>query len=208
MIAELLDLLPKKTRSLLINNLAHIYIELWPPCLDTHRTENWGVGPDKYLEIAKNIKIGDVILQHKNGYVANKLIPGYMSHAAIYVGEMEGFSRGVVHMVNPKIQMVELFEMTRCDAMEIWTPAKPMMNFERGALKGKVYELLDRVVRYDYSFIEGNQEYYCSELIMEIYKIFKDVNFFKSSKFGREYYEPDKFIRNSNSWVLRSSFGP
>jgi len=65
-------------------------------------------------EILNTLKAGDVLLRKYDNYVGSRLIPGYWSHAAMYIGDDK-----VVHMLKGGIATEDILTFMRCDDIAI-----------------------------------------------------------------------------------------
>ena len=122
-------------------------------------------GPDmrKILDV---IKPGDVLLRVYRHYIGSVMVPGYWSHAALYAGEIEGKPDRVIHMLGAGICNEDLLTFMRCDGVVVLRCKKPDLIVPAIA-KAKAY--LEAGTDYDYGFIRGDVQLYCSELIYQIY---------------------------------------
>jgi hypothetical protein len=126
--------------------------------------------------ILETIEPGDVLLRNYQHYFSSIMIPGYWSHAAMYVGDLEGKPNRVIHMLGHGICNEDLLTFMRCDQIAILRPKDPEM-IERAIIIALKY--LDSGTDYDYGFIRGDTNLYCSELIWHCYGKPQDVKFDK-----------------------------
>jgi hypothetical protein len=142
-------------------------------------------GPDmrKILDV---IKPGDVLLRVYRHYIGSILVPGYWSHAAVYVGEIEGKPDRVIHMLGAGVANEDLLTFMRCDGIVILRCNKPEL-IKPAIVKAKSY--LDAGTDYDFGFIRGDTQLYCSELIHQIYGKPPEIQY-------KKYILPDDLLCN------------
>jgi len=112
-------------------------------------------------EILNTLKTGDVLLRKYDHYLGSRLIPGYWSHAAMYVGDDK-----VIHMLGEGCVEEDILTFMRCDNLEILR-----CNDMPKVLKAitNCYSYLGR--EYDYDFDSTESKFlYCSELCWEAYE--------------------------------------
>lgn len=135
-------------------------------------------GPDM-REILNVLKPGDVLLRTYIHYVGSKMVPGYWSHAAVYVGDDK-----VIHMLGAGITEEDILTFMRCDAIKILRFKDPS-KVEEAIQKAKEY--LSKGSDYDFGFIQGDENLYCSELIFMIYSCPEAIQY-------KNYILPDNLI--------------
>jgi hypothetical protein len=109
-------------------------------------------------EILNVIKPGDVLLRRYDHYLSGLMIPGYFTHAAIYVGDNE-----VIHLLGSGICKEDILTFLRCDnIMLLRFKNEPVVNEAITA----AYEQLDKGVEYDYDFdTDKPDKFYCTEFV-------------------------------------------
>jgi hypothetical protein len=127
-------------------------------------------GPDM-RSILDTLVPGDVLLRVYNHYIGSIFVPGYWSHAAIYVGD-----NSVIHMLGHGICKEDILTFMRCDGIAILRCTKPELI---GPAIAKAEEYLSKGTDYDYGFIRGDTNLYCSELIYQIFNQPEEVKFDK-----------------------------
>lgn len=126
----------------------------------------------KGYEIRKIIDIiqpGDILLRRVDGYLSTMFIPGYWSHAGLYVD-----SGDVIHAIGIGVIKEDILDFCRCDAitiLRIKNSSKEMIN---NAIKFAIKEEIDKI-GYDYQFRDNNGKVYCTELVNLCYNdIFRE----------------------------------
>lgn len=118
-----------------------------------------------FTEVANALNLmepGDCILTRENWRLTNIFIPGYWSHAAIYVGGGE-----IVEAVAPSVRLVNAIEMLlKKDEFVVLRPSwMDKLARSQSSLEARSYI----GISYDYLF-ETNKALYCSELVYQAYK--------------------------------------
>lgn len=123
---------------------------------------SYKVKGDQMRQILNNIERGDVLLRRYSNYLGSVVIPGYFSHAALYVGD-----NSVLHMLGNGIVKEDILTFMRCDDICILRPVDP--NLVDTAVE-KAYEFLEKGVQYDYNFDTNNPDrFYCTEFTDNVY---------------------------------------
>lgn len=120
-------------------------------------------GPDM-REVLNVLKPGDILLRKHMHYLGSMVIPGYWTHAAIYIGEDH-----VVHVRSKGIGTIkeDILTFLRCDDVAVLRPANP--EEVSGAIE-KAKTFLDLGIQYDYDFnTELDDKFYCTELVDNCY---------------------------------------
>jgi len=118
-----------------------------------------------YNEVLKALSLakpGDCILTRENYRLTNIFIPGYWSHAAMYVGDSS-----IVEAIGSGVRIVNAVEMLlKKDEFVILRPSfLSLGQAELAAIEAKTYI----GAPYDY-FFDVNKALYCSELVYQCYK--------------------------------------
>lgn len=151
---------------------------------------------DDVLKAMLHIEPGDCILTRENYRLTNLFIPGYWSHAAIYVGGQE-----VVEAVAPAVRGVHIVEMLlKKDEFIVLRPSFLSKQEARlAAIEARTYI----GIPYDYLF-DTNKALYCSELV---YQTYKEVTHQKPplklmKTFGVYNVNPDHFMQSKSMKVV------
>ena len=120
------------------------------------------MGGDTLENVMSVLRPGDVILTYRRGLVA-RLIPGYWSHAALYIGEGR-----IIHAVYPEVTGSHVASLiVGNDNLLIVRPrfATP------GTRMAAIVEMRRFVGKpYDLGFGPGRDAFYCSEAVATAYK--------------------------------------
>jgi len=109
-------------------------------------------------EIIDVIKPGDVLLRRYDHYISGLMIPGYFTHAAIYVGDNH-----IIHVIGGGMGKEDILTFLRCDNVVVLR-FKDESKVE-AAVKN-AYEQLEKKVEYDFDFdTDSPERFYCTELI-------------------------------------------
>lgn len=120
-------------------------------------------------DIINILKPGDVLLRRYDSYISGLMIPGYFTHAAIYVGDNQ-----TIHLVGSGICKEDILTFSRCDNIEVLrfkdqltvykAIEKAYEQFSKGIKHN--HEQLSKGVKYDYDFDTHNSNrFYCTEFI-------------------------------------------
>lgn len=109
-------------------------------------------------EILDLIKPGDVLLRRYDHYLSGLMIPGYFTHAALYVGDNQ-----VIHLLGDGIYKEDILTFLRCDNITL-------LRFKDQSMVSsaitKAYEQLALGIEYDYDFdMDKPDKFYCTEFI-------------------------------------------
>ncbi|HLD90947.1 MAG TPA: YiiX/YebB-like N1pC/P60 family cysteine hydrolase [Patescibacteria group bacterium] len=119
-------------------------------------------GPDTRY-VLNVLEPGDVLLRRYDHYLGSILIPGYWSHAALYVGD--GY---VIHMLGQGINKEDILTFLRCD--DICILRCPDNNKAVTAIKN-AFNCLYKDIGYDYEFnFNDEKEMSCTEFIDTCYE--------------------------------------
>jgi uncharacterized protein YycO len=125
-------------------------------------------GPDTRY-VLNVLEPGDVLLRRYDHYLGSILIPGYWSHAAMYVGD--GY---VIHMLGQGINKEDILTFLRCDDICILRCAD---SSKKASAIEKAFNYLYKDIAYDYEFNFNNEEaMYCTEFIDYCYGNLKYEN--------------------------------
>ncbi len=132
-------------------------------------------------DVLNVIKPGDIVLRRYNNYLSGLLIPGYFTHASIYVGDDK-----IVHMLANGVTQEDILTFCRCDNIAIIHCNSEQIS---NIAIDKANEVLAKGAQYDYNFDFADEERFsCTEIINHIYE---------DPKFERKnpsYIMPDDFL--------------
>lgn len=166
--------------------------------------------PDEYVingtdweEINRVIQRGDIVLRTYKHYLIDDIIPGFYSHAGLYIGDNQ-----VIHAVGEGISVISLYDFCKCDAMAVIRTSATEEQIDKAIEYAK--EQLGK--GYDYWIDFDSEEHYsCTELVYWCYKGVIDVAPVVISKmFGllkREVIMPDQFLYDGTCKVIWESQG-
>lgn len=113
-------------------------------------------------ELAKTIRVGDVLLSHRNHEITNPVIPGYWKHAGVYVGD--GM---VIEAVGAGVSQTPLEEFCTTKDGIVCLRSKFATEIQCQLAAGFVKSLqglpYDYLVEHD-SSRAVNKAFYCSEI--------------------------------------------
>lgn len=144
-----------------------------------------------YEEFVKNLEKGDIVLRTYDHYLDGFVIPGFYSHAALYIGD------GVlVHSCgHTGVAKISPFDFAKCDGLAI---VRPLLGY--GAINKACKYVLEQIGKeYDYWFNFNNENTYCcTELIYWAYKDTLNVQPIMIKKFfglaKQEVISPDDYL--------------
>ncbi len=121
-------------------------------------------GPHMRL-ILDLVEPGDILLRKYDHYLGSRLIKGFWSHAAVYVGDNQ-----VVHMLGDGIVKEDILTFMRCDHVAILRcrdeslipKAIDLANCQMGK---NLIARGTRGIKYDYDFEAGDDKFYCTEFV-------------------------------------------
>ena len=134
-------------------------------------------------EILDVLKPGDLLLRRYAHYLGSVAIPGYWSHAAIYVG-----SDKVIHMLGDGIQIDDILVFMRCDDMLVLRHKNP--EVVKNAIEC-AYVQLGKGIEYDFDFdTDDSEKFYCTEFVDFCFDRVVDIR----GPFSVESILPDSFL--------------
>ena len=119
---------------------------------------------EHYDKLLNKIELGDVILSRMKGEFNNLFIPGYWTHAAIFIGVNQ-----VVEAVDPRIVCTHLMDF--CFSKDDITLMRyKEIDFEmRKKIRENALNLIGKP--YDFQFCPANDAFFCSELVAHVLNI-------------------------------------
>jgi len=112
-------------------------------------------------EILNTLKPGDILIRRYNHYISGLLIPGYFTHAAIYIGDNK-----IIHAVGEGVISEDIITFCRCDDVAIIRCLnKDMIDYAINFAKHELGK------GYDFNFNTDNpDEYYCTEFVYDAFQ--------------------------------------
>lgn len=112
---------------------------------------------EHYLYLRDLIKPGDILLSRTDCYVSTAMIPGNMSHGAVYIG---GPEEQVVHAVSEGVVQESIINFMRTDCMIVLRPPANMVKDGIKRAKGIVGQ------EYDFAFdFRDSNKFSCTEVV-------------------------------------------
>lgn len=150
------------------------------------------LGDKEFKKICKNIENGDVLVTRKRFELSNLFIPGYYTHAALYL--VRGDHHQIIEVTTKGIDTTSLANfLFSKDYVALLRP-----KFIRN--KHEQQKIIDYAVSYkgrpyDFYFEKGEDSFYCSELIWRVLrKACPTFRSFKAKKYlGIETIVPQDF---------------
>jgi len=156
-------------------------------------------GPSSYKikghhmrNILNLIRPGDVLLRRYDHYIGSIFIPGFWSHAALYVGKGK-----VLHMLGDGITCEDILTFMRTDHILI---LRNVSLFARKNAISEAWRLFEEHVEYDYDFDNKSlRKLYCTEFVDVCYG-----NVVRAHS-KNKYILPDDFLKVSQFKKIWSS---
>jgi len=152
-----------------VKYLGNIQIEPSPLFL-TLNGNGYKIKGETQREVIDTLKMGDILLRRWDGYISNWFIPGYWSHAGVYVGNNK-----VVHATPSKgVHEEDILGFLRADSIAVLRVPN-MTELNSGKIIRRSREILGR--NYDHAF-EGmdNEMFYCFEVVAYVLSDFEQIN--------------------------------
>lgn len=117
-----------------------------------------------YYLVRERIQPGDVLLSMELSHkFANKLIPGFWSHAAIYCGKTKHSEETVIEAVGKGVGAVPLVKWILLkDSIAVLRFNDTTPEIQRAAAEEALKHIGEP---YDYELSSGNAAWYCAELV-------------------------------------------
>ena len=160
------------------------------PLWFSYKPEHHKVNGNEVRTVLDQVQPGDILLNRHNGYLSTILTPGQWAHAALYIGNNK-----IIHSIGSGVQEDDILHFCRCDSIAILRVIKSIKTNRFIELTiNKAINLKRVKTKYDFEFEQGNDKYYCTELV--------DVcmnNLFKNDYkkvFGRIALKPDAMFKS------------
>ena len=119
--------------------------------------------------ISNVLEPGDILLSKFDGYISSRMIKGFWSHAAIYVG-----NNTIIHAIGKGVQIEDILDFVRTDHIVVLR-LKNVSQDEINTAIEKAFKMAEDKIMYDYDFDSDNEALYCTELVNACYNYrFKD----------------------------------
>ena len=116
-------------------------------------------------EILDCLEPGDVLLRRYDNYLSGLILPGYFTHAAIYIGDNK-----IIHMLGDGIVKEDILTFMRCDDIAV---LRTKVETGRAPAVSKAEEYLKDKIQYDFDFkFSDDKRFSCTELIHNCYDYF------------------------------------
>ena len=152
---------------------------------------------EHYYEWRDLLTPGTILLSNTLGEISNFISPSDIKHGAIYVGGDK--VKYVVEATKKGVQKKDLVSfMTSKDRLIIIMPL-----FSNPDLMDEAAEAAESLLakEYDYHFKNGNDAYYCFELIIKAYQEAHPYNRFKNFfVIDRYVWTSDSFLSDPDNW--------
>jgi len=170
------------------------------PMFMVYQPTTFKIKGNHYYEVRNRIKPGDILLRGYVHYLDSYFIPGFFSHAAMYIGNrIHSREDGeyIIHAMSPCIQETDLCTFCRCDKLAVLRPPETVSQEEIDLAIEKAKEKLGTPYDFDFNFSDY-KEMSCSELCYYCYEHVKDKVGFQTREqeflFGflkKELFAPD-----------------
>lgn len=141
-----------------------------------------------YRTLQNLIQPGDILIRRFNGYLSSYMIPGFWSHAGLYIGNDGDKPEQVVHAVSEGVIQEDILDFMRTDYMLVLRLSKD----KKGKARQKAIEKAKSIVGspYDFGFdFKNTNRFSCTELVDYCYPgIVQGVK-----RFGKETIVADDF---------------
>ena len=133
-------------------------IRIYPGGIILFGDSHYHLKGDDMREILNVLEPGDILLRRYSHYLGSVLVPGYFSHAAVYVGDDQ-----VIHILGEGITKEDILVFMRCDDMAVLRCTEPD---RRDKVISRAWDQLAKGVEYDYDFdTDDSSKFYCTEFV-------------------------------------------
>ncbi len=146
-------------------------------------------------KLLNNIQPGDILLRRFKYYISHWFIPGYYTHAGLYVGSNE-----MIHMLGDGITKEDILTFARCDEIKLLRFHDSNDSNKHIVLRAiaDAYKYYSKDVQYDFDFKPKNSKFYCTELIDTCF----EGNIKYKSKLNEKYISPDDMMTSNLEIIL------
>ena len=122
-----------------------------------------------YREIRDLIQPGDIILRRYEGYLSSYMIPGFWSHAGLYIGDDGENPEQVVHAISEGVIQEDILNFMRTDHMLVLR-LTPQEGNETAASEAvsKAKAIVGKPYDFGFDFKDANR-FSCTELVAHCY---------------------------------------
>jgi hypothetical protein len=142
-------------------------------------------------EILGILKPGDILLRRYDNYVSGLMIPGYYTHAGLYVG-----AGLVIHLLGDGVCKEDILTFTRCDNLSI------LRHTDSEVIEKAIklaWEQFNKDVEYDFDFdMSSPKRFYCTEFVDFCYGYIVRSSLDKTDK---KYIVPDDFLKSEFKFI-------
>jgi len=152
-------------------------------------------------ELRDLLQPGDIILTRFNGYISNLFIPGYWTHASLYIGsvgerspyvtaDLEKIipdSTNIIEAISSGVVFAHLDKSTNADGIAVLRPH--VSDDELASAMECAIQQMNKPYDYDFD-CDTDSRIYCTELIYKSYQPHTEMATF--SLFGRNYITADE----------------
>lgn len=138
-------------------------VQVFPyPMFILFKCPHYKLKDDHKRQIFEILQPGDVLLRRYDYYISGLNIPGYWTHAAIYIG-----NNTVVHMLGGGICSEDILQFVNCDDIIILR-CENELSINSAVENAKRYLSLKIEYDHDFNFIT-HERFSCTELISVLY---------------------------------------
>lgn len=134
------------------------------PFFLTFNAKTYNLNGKHYREVSSVIRPGDIILTRDEGWIDTYLIPGFWTHAGVYVGNHGGNKKQVIHAISEGVIAEDLIDVLRTDACIILRPNP----YYASRCLDKIVGLVGKEYDFNFDFL-GSMRFSCTELVAFCY---------------------------------------
>jgi len=157
-----------------INLFGGIAIYPYPMFIIFYGSVHYKFKGENQRQVLDILEPGDILVRTYGGYLSTWFIPGYWSHAGIYVGDNR-----IIHVGGEGIMNEDILTFMRCDDVAVLRVTDPVEGRISTAIE-RAMKLMEMNIDYDYNFDKNDPEsMYCTELVDYCYG---GLNYAKKNK--------------------------